>query len=115
MNVTVNDEQYGFGCWICNDPLNHGGRPHSDAVGDGVTRSTIVDIMNANGWLWRRMTCEQCSLEFMENEVVAVAVVGRVEDNVTIICHTGMCLVHFMTDIPPEIARQAMITAMRMN
>jgi hypothetical protein len=54
--VTVNDDsvRWGWGCcWICGHDTNHDEKPHSMAVGDGVTRWLIVDIMNANGWSWR--------------------------------------------------------------
>lgn len=55
--VTVNDDGFvPFGvCWICGAPGDHDGVPHSTAVGDGVTRHLIVDIMNANGWSWRHV------------------------------------------------------------
>lgn len=52
--VTVNDgNQISGRCWICDDPTDHSGVPHSVACGDGVTRFHVVEIMNANGLMWR--------------------------------------------------------------
>ncbi len=60
--VTVNElDAFWDTCWICGavdkpgEKMGGGhlGVPHSEAVGDGITRFQIVEIMNANGWDWR--------------------------------------------------------------
>lgn len=52
--VTVNDDSDRYGeCWICGDTGDHGGVPHSEAMGDGVTRYQIVDLMHQGGYTWR--------------------------------------------------------------
>lgn len=56
--VTVNDRDEFMSrewshCWICGVVDDHGGTPHSVAVGDGLTRYDIVDRMNQGGYKWR--------------------------------------------------------------
>lgn len=51
--VTVNDVDHFGCCWICGDPNDHDGIPHSVAVGDGITRYDVVDRMNQGGYKWR--------------------------------------------------------------
>lgn len=38
-------------CWICGDNLDHGGYPHALAMGDGLTRNDVLQLLD---YVWYR-------------------------------------------------------------
>lgn len=70
--VTVNDRDDFSECWICGDPVDHLGVPHSKATGDGLTRYDIVEFMGDRSWRTPEPEPEQLVTFKVDGEVHAL-------------------------------------------
>lgn len=66
---------YAGRCWICGDLDDHDGRPHAEALGDGLTRRDVVDLVNTAGG--RQLVCSDCGARLVRRVLAYVCGHGQ--------------------------------------